>query len=97
MIRKSRHAIENPFFRHFEPPKGHGRVCHRYIRKVINFGLFWIIIFRSNSHFSVVRVNQQNVSRTAHPPLKMNVKVGVCDKTQFFEFRAVHQDLHSLI
>ena len=35
------------------PPKEYGRVCHRYIGKVTKFGLFRIIIFRSNCHFSV--------------------------------------------
>ena len=33
--------------------KGYGRVYHRNIGKVTKFGLFWIIIFRSNYHFSV--------------------------------------------
>ena len=45
----------NPFFRQFEPPKGYIRVCHRYIGKVTRFGLFRIIIFRSNCHFLVGR------------------------------------------
>ena len=38
-------------FCYFEPQKGYGRVCHRYIGKVTKFGLFKIIIFRSNCHF----------------------------------------------
>ena len=43
--------LEKPLFYHFEPPKGYGRVCHRYIGKVMKFGLFKIINFRSYCHF----------------------------------------------
>ena len=47
-------CFKNPFFHHFEPPKGYV-ICHidMYIGKVTMFGLFRIIIFRSNCHFSV--------------------------------------------
>ena len=44
-------CFRNPFFRHFEPQKGYGRVCHGNIGKVTRVELFRIIIFRSNCHF----------------------------------------------
>ena len=50
--RQQQKCYKNPFFRHFEPSKGYGRVCHRYIGIVTKFGLFRIIIFWSNCHFS---------------------------------------------
>jgi len=36
--------LNEPLFSHFEPPKGYVMVCHRYIGKVTEFGLFRIII-----------------------------------------------------
>ena len=59
--------LRNPFFHHFEPQKGYGRVCHRYIGKVTKFGLFRIIIFRSNCHFLVG-------GRKTPPPYRSRVK-----------------------
>ena len=50
---QSKKCYKNLFFRHLEPPKEYGRVCHRYIGKVMKFGLYRIIICRSNCHFSV--------------------------------------------
>ena len=48
LVQSTTKMLQKAPFCHFEPPKGYGWVCHRYIGKVTKFGHLRIIIFRRN-------------------------------------------------